>query len=492
MNDRLDQFPVTSLAPGTQVLGVSPPMLGLRRLMDRYVEQGLDDGEGCVIVTTTQDAASVVASIEDRVDDEAFDRLGVIDATSQEPAPSTLPCRVESISSPADLTGIGIALSKLLESFVDADLEGYRVLVDSVSVLLVYSGFERVYQFLHTVTNQLDTIDGSSVWLLSGDTDQAQIDRFVGLFDGVLEARESPEGPEYRFRRSGGAEGWHPLPVAALPDADPGDGRAVAETDPDAGGAGTSRPGLASAASLREIIDAIDAAGPTLTLCNFTGDEEVEEAIRAYFRRHNVTVRSATLSTDTPSDVALLHRDSDVLAASGVPEVYAAIDVDLSADADEVSPLVEPAVLEHVHRNEYTVEDGTKLDMVRISRLIETRALHLGRGTLHAGFQRLERIRDEFDTRELYEAIARAGVSVHLYGRPGDVPNEDLYTVHPIDSGEIADAWFVVYDGGGEDVQKVAELCRETRPEHYSGFWTYQPAVVDTIASYLTETYAAE
>lgn len=492
MNDRLDQFPVTSLAPGTQVLGVSPPMLGLRRLMDRYVEQGLDEGDGCVIVTTTQDAASVVASIEDRVGDEALDRLGVVDATSQEPDPSSLPCRVESITSPADLTGIGIALSKLLESFVDADLDGYRVLVDSVSVLLVYSGFERVYQFLHTVTNQLDTIDGSSVWLLSGDTDQSRIDKFVGLFDGVLEAREAPGGPEYRFRRSGGSETWQPLPVAEVPDAEPG-AQGVVETDPDAAaGEGTSRPGLESPGSLREIVDAIDAAGPTLTLCNYTGDEAVEEAVRAYFRRHNVTVRSASLSTDTPSDVALLHRDSDVLAASGVSAVYAAIDVDLSTDEDEVAPLVEPAVLEHVHRNEYTVEDGTKLDMVRISRLIETRALHLGRGTLHAGFQRLERIRDEFDTRELYEAIARAGVSVHLYGEPGDVPNEDLYTLHAVDSAEIADAWFVVYDGGGEDVRKVAELCRETRPEHYSGFWTYQPAVVDTVVSYLTETYAED
>jgi hypothetical protein len=246
---------------------------------------------------------------------------------------------------------------------------------------------------------------------------------------------------------------------------------------------------LDSPASLREIIDAVEATGLTLTLCN-AGDG-VDETLRDYFDRLNVTVRTATLSTDTPANVALLHRGSDVFAVSSVGDLDAAIRVNtLDTEADP-SSIDAPELLNVVHRDEYSVEEGTKLELVRISRLIETRALGTGDGAIHTGFQRLNRIDDELHTRDVYERIAQAGVTTHLYGRAGHVPNEEWYSLHTADAGELADAWFVVFDGDGQDVRKGALVCEETTPGRYTGFWTYQPDVVDATLSYLEATYGA-
>lgn len=233
----------------------------------------------------------------------------------------------------------------------------------------------------------------------------------------------------------------------------------------------------------------MDATGVALTLRNHTGSDGLVDEFREYFGRFDVAVRAATLSTDTPTTMAILHRGADALATSALSELDAAIGLE-ALETDDLAAVPRPDVLEHLDWDQYAIEDGTKLEVVRISRLIGTRALEAGRGTLHAGFQRVDRIRDERNTRDLYERIAGTDVTVHLYGRPGDVPNEELYRLHTVEGGELAESWFVVYDGAGRDARKAAELCEETGPERYTGFWTYRPAVVDAAASYLDATYA--
>jgi len=127
--------------------------------------------------------------------------------------------------------------------------------------------------------------------------------------------------------------------------------------------------------------------------------------------------------------------------------------------------------------------------MVRISRLVESLALEAGRGTLHAGFQRLDRLRDEDATRRLYERIADTGVAVHLYGASGTVPDADRYVVHAGTSAELTEGWFVVFDGGGDPGRAAALVSEETSPGKYTGFWTYRPDVAGAVDGYLRSQY---
>jgi hypothetical protein len=149
--------------------------------------------------------------------------------------------------------------------------------------------------------------------------------------------------------------------------------------------------------------------------------------------------------------------------------------------------LTRPDVVERANRDEYTVANAGKLRMVRVSRLIELRALDAGEGALHSGFQRLDRIDDDVSTRRLYERLAAAGVDVHVYGAPGDVPNADAYTLHAGPSDELADSWFVAYDGPPS--ASGALVSEETAPGRYSGFWTYRTDVTRATVDYLDGAY---
>lgn len=472
--------------PATHFLGMSPPFVGLQTLTNQYLASGLEAGGGCVVVTTNRSVHQVVDALGEYTTEAARDRIAVVDATRQEYGRDDIPCRFESVSSPADLTGIGIGLSKHLESLWADDVSGVRVVIDSLSALLVYAGFESVFKFVHAVTNQINRVDGSSIALIAEDADEPHITKLETLFDGTVETRAADAGREYRLSLRGDVTDWRPLPTtSATPAADARTETTQAEpAAPD-----TANVTVGTYDSLGELIETMEAAGLTLTLCNYDETDEAEENLRDYLGRFNVDVRRATLSTESPANVALLHQGDDVYATSAVSDLLTAIRVEDPDGDGDLSAMTRPDVLDAIQRDEYAVEDGSKLEMIRISRLIETRALDAGTGALHTGFQRLDRIDDEYHTRELYEAIAEAGVDVHVYGSPGALPNEEYYTAHTAATGELTRAWFVVFDGDGSDARKAAMVSEESGANRYTGFWTYRPDVVDSVDTYLRRQY---
>lgn len=532
MYDTRGALPVGSLPPGTRLLCLSPPLAGGRTVAHRLIASGLDRGEAAVIVSTDRGPDSVRSDVAKHVDastaDGALDRLAVVSCT--EAGGRTDDPLVEHVTSPSDLTGIGIAFSSLLDRLDTGAAAGLRIVVDSLSSLLVYSGVERVFRFAHAFAGRLADIDAIGLFLLQPGPNAEQVGTFEGLFDGVLECHETQTGSgtdgsgpirEYRLRGVPDAPAdWQPIDPAAGPaaretaDRDSGHGSDTEpdsapnlDSDPDSDGGGDDDAATVPR-SLRALIDSVDAAALTLTVYNPTVDTDGLAAVTDHFERQNVAVRTVELPTDTPRDAALLHRGSEPLAVSRLARLDAAIrvadaeppspDPDAGArlgfEADE-SPLIGPdrpavlAWLDRLDRNEYTVSNGGKRDLVRISRLIEARALAAGTGRLHAGFQRLSRMDDEIGTRRLYERIATAGVDTHLYGRPGTVPDPEPFRIHADETPELGDSWFVVYDRDGDRTDVAALVTEETGPERYSGFWTYRPDLVRAADGYLRAAY---
>lgn len=128
----------------------------------------------------------------------------------------------------------------------------------------------------------------------------------------------------------------------------------------------------------------------------------------------------------------------------------------------------------------YTVTGETATPMVGVSRHIEQRALAAGDGTVHAGFQRLSRLRDKRHTLDTYLTLAERGVDTNLYGVPDwRPPAADGLSVYGDDDGDlVGEYWFVAVDsdrGGG------ALVAREDDPGAYTGFWTFRPPLVDDV-----------
>lgn len=475
-------FPVDTLAPGRPILGTGPPLIGERTVGHRFLARGLDAGEGAILVTTSgsaEQARETVASYTDG----ATGPLAVIamDEASYEDTDEDLTWR---ISSPADLTGIGIAITEAIETVTERGTERFRLVIDAISPLTVYSEFERVYRFLHVVLGRVAAVGGIGFCYLQSDTVGDRSSAIQGLADGILEFREGEAGPEYRLDGLPGAPTeWLPVPEeepeapANRPETDPGTEDIVVE------------PSMPPPESLHALIERMGDERQTLTVYNYDGDATTRERLESYLDRLNVDVRTVETPVENPRNTAVLHRGGEPIDMAPVGVLDRAIRIQEDPDAGRVETFERPTLLTRAENGVYSVEDDGKRYLIDISRLVEQEALDEGRGTLYTGFQRLDRIDDEYGTRRIYERLADTDVAVTLFGEAGTEPETDRFRLHAGTTDELADSWFVVFDGDGDDDRKVALVSEERTPGRYHGFWTRRPELVDEIIAYLHETY---
>lgn len=495
-------LPIDDVDPGSNFLCLGPAMTGKARAASRVLGDGLEAGDGALVVSTESDAATVLG-VDERLERAARTPdppVGVVDCVTE--SSGSRPDRddevVGYVSSPADLTGVGVEFTRHLERFDRQGLVRHRTLVDSLTPFFVYRDPQQVFQFVQVLTGRVASLGG--LGFVVGHSDAAMDDeaeRLKGLFDGVVEFREREDGG-VETRAIGPyatTDEWVPYPTD-------GTGGPVAETTPpvatpEVTGSAEDPPGGPEAGSalapgigsLSSAIDAVTDAGRTLTVCNFDGDPGTLSALRSYFERLNVDVREASLSTEAPRNVALLHQDGQHLASAAVADLANAIAVEGSGEAYlESSTELELMVL--ARQEAFAARKSWRRHLVRTSRLVESMAWNAGTGTIHAGFQELSRLTGDPGTLRIYERIADAGVEVHLYGRPDAEVDRERFVVHDGDDDEIARSWFVVFTDAGDPATAGALVAEERGPDAYSGFWTYYPESVVAIRDYLVSTYS--
>ncbi|ELZ13947.1 sensor protein [Haloterrigena salina JCM 13891] len=122
--------------------------------------------------------------------------------------------------------------------------------------------------------------------------------------------------------------------------------------------------------------------------------------------------------------------------------------------------------------------------MLAASREIEERAWRTDAGTLFVGFQSST----AFDSQvSVYERLVRdRTLTITIFVEDEyDERIADRIDVVSDAGGEIGAFWFVVFDGGGSDMNKCGLLAEEREPDRYHGFWTYDPERIDELVTYL-------
>ncbi|WP_254543618.1 DICT sensory domain-containing protein [Halomarina pelagica] len=231
--------------------------------------------------------------------------------------------------------------------------------------------------------------------------------------------------------------------------------------------------------SLTELIAGVEAHEKTLTV--FNADAGVTEALREHFADRNVVVERGE-AAGGPREYVVLSKDEQFLTAASVEDV---VNPRRATDPHFDRKARKP-ILDHLDETMFTSYDTGQ--MIAASREIEDRAWRVGSGELHAGFQRLSVLETQLD---VYEQLGgRANLDVHTYAVPdAPVPSHESFTVHVERSREVADSWFVVYDGAGVEANKCALLAEEREPRRFYGFWTYDPDTVDWIVDHLRTAY---
>ncbi|SEV97829.1 RAD55 family ATPase [Natrinema salifodinae] len=207
MYDLADVLPDAELDPGTNVLVAGPPLTGKRRIAFEILASGANRDDGSIVVTTKDSADKVLEGFDEYVEEGVVPDIGVVDCVTKQRGIGTIDDdpRIKYASSPVDMTGIGIKLSEFLQEFYETrELTENRVLLHSVSTLLMYSDLQTVFRFLHVFTGRIQSADAMGLYVIDSTShDEQTMNTLKQLFDAVIEVTETADGEEPEIRTAG-------------------------------------------------------------------------------------------------------------------------------------------------------------------------------------------------------------------------------------------------------------------------------------------------
>jgi hypothetical protein len=202
------------LEAGTNILILAPPMSYAEQLA--YALTKPLQGEYSIVLSTNERASEVIDFFKLAGADKRF--TGVIDAITKSSTPGiTDTTRLMFVSSPTDLTGIGIKFSNMIESIFEGDFsEGetglfpppIRFCVNSISTLLMYRRLEVLYQFLHVLTAKLKKTEGIGIYVLNNESfDDKTLSLIKQLMNCVIEVKVDANISSFRIQGIRGVTG---------------------------------------------------------------------------------------------------------------------------------------------------------------------------------------------------------------------------------------------------------------------------------------------
>ena len=190
LNPHLD----AEVEPGTNLLLTGPPLTGKRSLIMDVLAAGTEGGEGAIVVTTKDGADRVLRDYEKRTPYEGKPVAVVDCVTRQQGSDVRDSDRIKYASSPVDMTGIGIKLSEFLQAFGNRGIERNRIMLHSLSTLLMYSDLQTVFRFLHVFTGRVQSVDGLGLFSIDSTAhDDQSLNTLKQLFDGIVNVPEDDE-----------------------------------------------------------------------------------------------------------------------------------------------------------------------------------------------------------------------------------------------------------------------------------------------------------
>ena len=207
--------------PGSNILILAPSMSSGEQL--GYALSKPHAGEYTLILTTVRRSVDLL----DYFSSGQFDRrlIGIIDSVTKLSTPDiTDNTQIKFVSSPSDLTGIGIKFSSMAESIFNGEFasseEGLfpppiRFYIDSLTTLLMYRKLEVLYQFLHVITAKLKKMEAVGIYILNNESfDEKTLSLMKQLMNVVIEVKTEQHGDFLRIRGvMGVSQEWMPFRI---------------------------------------------------------------------------------------------------------------------------------------------------------------------------------------------------------------------------------------------------------------------------------------
>jgi len=162
---------------------------------------------------------------------------------------------------------------------------------------------------------------------------------------------------------------------------------------------------------------------------------------------------------------------------------------------EAIDGLLEPPIRRHPEHDKVTsgyqvlfeIFDQTvfsamnRRELLAVSREIEDRAFRVGNGILRVSFQTLS----TFESRtEVYRTLgAETTLDIHIYDVEDWTPPAITgITYHTDEAVSVNSYWVLAFDGGS-DVTQACGLVAKEHSDEYTGFWTNDASMAETIVA---------
>lgn len=205
------ELPFEPIPAGRSVL-VSGPGRIASRLGRRMALERAED-EASVVVSTNTTGKALAADTAAAYPETDMSRVAIVDATGRGDTETDTAARIRAVSSTADLTGVSIGFSILSTEFDDEGIDRIRSCFDSLSLFLMYTKFQTITRFTHTLSGRVAATDGLGVFVFDPTMHDRRVEYTLqSICDGVVEVRREAGGTECRIDGlPGQPSGWTEL-----------------------------------------------------------------------------------------------------------------------------------------------------------------------------------------------------------------------------------------------------------------------------------------
>ena len=204
------------LPQGSNLLILGPPLTELARI--GYTLACPRPGDYTLLVTTDDDYLEALTAFRSLGAERRA--IGLIDTVTRISNPNIAEAdKLKFTASPTDLTSLGIKFGKMVEAIFAGQFPDYdaglfpppvRVMLNSISTLLMYRKLEETYQFLHMLTTRVKKMEGLGIYTLTSTSfDERTISVITQLMTHTLEVKREEDMMSMRiFGRGIGQSAW--------------------------------------------------------------------------------------------------------------------------------------------------------------------------------------------------------------------------------------------------------------------------------------------
>jgi len=176
----------TVIPPGANFLIMGDFFCGKHIFVKQFLIEGLVNGEACILLSTNEPAGNTLKDL----DGVKLDNLGIVNCIPTKLGRDTQlvnPDQIFFIDSPIHLNEIMACFKRLFQFFSDRGLDRIRIVLDSVSTLLMYSNLRTIYKFLHEITSMVKSTNAISLIVMEGGAhDPIEIKSITQLIQSII------------------------------------------------------------------------------------------------------------------------------------------------------------------------------------------------------------------------------------------------------------------------------------------------------------------